>query len=60
MVIRLPDGFWSPSYCVVSCGGAPLDIVKAYVEDQNRPDRDRRGARARAERRKRKKDGEEG
>lgn len=26
--------FWSPSYCVVSCGGAPLDIVKTYVDTQ--------------------------
>ena len=26
--------FWSPSYCVVSCGGAPLEIVKRYVEQQ--------------------------
>ena len=26
--------FWSPSYCVVSCGGAPLEIVKTYVETQ--------------------------
>lgn len=26
--------FWSPSYCAVSCGGAPLDIVKRYVESQ--------------------------
>jgi putative transposase len=31
------DQFWSPSYCVASCGGAPLDIVKAYVENQNKP-----------------------
>ena len=28
---------WSPSYCVVSCGGAPLDIVRAYVENQRKP-----------------------
>jgi putative transposase len=28
------DHFWSPSYCVVSCGGAPLQIVKQYVEAQ--------------------------
>ena len=28
---------WSPSYCAVSCGGAPLDIVKAYIEKQKRP-----------------------
>jgi putative transposase len=26
--------FWSPSYCAVSCGGAPLEIVKRYVESQ--------------------------
>lgn len=29
---------WSPSYCVVSCGGAPLDSVKQYVADQRRPE----------------------
>ena len=28
---------WSPSYCVVSCGDAPLEIVKQYVADQRRP-----------------------
>lgn len=28
---------WSPSYCAVSCGGAPLDIVKTYIENQKRP-----------------------
>ncbi len=28
--------FWSPSYCIVSCGGAPLEIVKAYVENQRK------------------------
>lgn len=31
------DHFWSPSYCVVSCGGASLEIVKKYVQDQRRP-----------------------
>jgi putative transposase len=29
--------FWSPSYCVVSCGGAPLEVIKAYIQDQRRP-----------------------
>jgi putative transposase len=29
--------FWSPSYCVVSCGGASLDVVKAYIQNQNKP-----------------------
>ena len=28
---------WSPSYCAVSCGGAPLDVVKAYIENQRTP-----------------------
>ena len=31
------DHFWSPSYCVVSCGRAPLEIVKKYIEDQRKP-----------------------
>ena len=25
---------WSPSYFAASCGGAPLDIIKQYVESQ--------------------------
>jgi len=29
--------FWSPSYCAVSCGGAPLDVVKQYIADQRKP-----------------------
>ncbi len=28
---------WSPSYFAASCGGAPLSIIKQYVEQQNRP-----------------------
>ena len=40
--IRFPEvarklwgkAFWSPSYCAVSCGGAPLATVKAYVQAQ--------------------------
>ena len=27
-------GLWSPSYFITSCGGAPLDIVKMYIENQ--------------------------
>jgi len=27
-------GLWSPSYFIASCGGAPLDIVKQYVENK--------------------------
>ena len=26
--------FYSRSYCLVSCGGAPLDIVKQYLDQQ--------------------------
>lgn len=26
--------FWSPSYCAVSCGGAPLKVVKQYIQNQ--------------------------
>lgn len=33
------DHFWSPSYAVVSAGGAPLDIVKRYIENQQSPNR---------------------
>ncbi len=28
---------WSPSYFAASCGGAPLSIVRAYVESQRSP-----------------------
>lgn len=28
---------WSPSYFAGSCGGAPLDILKDYVRNQDRP-----------------------
>ncbi|MHB8140670.1 MAG: IS200/IS605 family transposase [Vulcanimicrobiaceae bacterium] len=26
--------FWSRSYCIVSCGGAPLSVLKQYVQGQ--------------------------
>lgn len=47
------DSFWSPSYCVVSCGGAPLDVVRTYVETQADPDRARIGQKMRAVRKRR-------
>jgi putative transposase len=28
---------WSPSYFAASCGGAPLALVKEYIENQKRP-----------------------
>jgi putative transposase len=29
------EHFWSPSYCAVSCGGAPLETVKRYIQAQH-------------------------
>lgn len=31
------DHFWSPSYFAASCGGAPLSIIKEYIENQRLP-----------------------
>jgi len=28
---------WSPSYFAASCGGAPLDILRQYIEQQQAP-----------------------
>ncbi|MGL4185189.1 MAG: transposase, partial [Thiotrichaceae bacterium] len=28
---------WSPSYFAGSVGGAPLSVLKQYIEQQNRP-----------------------
>jgi len=32
------EHFWSPSYFAGTCGGAPLSVVKDYIENQKRPD----------------------
>ncbi|GBQ51806.1 transposase [Acetobacter ghanensis DSM 18895] len=29
---------WSPSYFAASCGGAPLSIIRQYIEQQRTPD----------------------
>lgn len=29
--------FWSPSYCLLSSGGAPIEIIKQYISSQNSP-----------------------
>lgn len=34
---RMNGHFWSPSYFAASCGGAPLSIIKQYIEQQQRP-----------------------
>ena len=28
--------FWSPSYCLLTTGGAPLETLKKYIESQGR------------------------
>ncbi len=28
---------WSPSYFAGSCGGAPIEIIRQYIEQQDRP-----------------------
>jgi putative transposase len=30
-------GLWSPSYFAASCGGAPISIVREYIEQQQTP-----------------------
>jgi len=39
------DAFWSPSYCAISCGRAPLQIIAEYVRNQRDPQRPRPGQR---------------
>lgn len=29
--------FWSRSYCLVSSGGAPIEIIKYYIQNQDKP-----------------------
>jgi putative transposase len=31
------EHFWSPSYCIITCGGTTLDVIKKYVEGQTAP-----------------------
>lgn len=30
------DHLWSPSYFAGSCGGAPIEVVREYIEQQGR------------------------
>lgn len=32
------DTLWSPSYFAGTCGGAPISIIRQYIEQQQRPD----------------------
>jgi len=31
------DALWSPSYFAGSCGGAPIAIIRQYIEQQQTP-----------------------
>lgn len=31
------NALWSRSYCLLSVGGAPMEILKQYIENQDRP-----------------------
>jgi putative transposase len=31
------DSLWSPSYFAGACGGAPLEIIRQYIEQQQSP-----------------------
>lgn len=30
--------FWTSAYCAISAGGAPLDVIKRYIQNQNEPE----------------------
>ena len=32
------EALWSPSYFAGSCGGAPISIIRQYIEQQKTPD----------------------
>jgi putative transposase len=36
------NALWSPSYFAGSCGGAPLETIRSYIEQQDSPDNDGR------------------
>lgn len=35
--LRRNKALWSPSYFAVSCGGAPIEIIKSYIKNQEVP-----------------------
>ncbi|BAP46049.1 transposase IS200 like family protein [Pseudomonas sp. StFLB209] len=37
---------WSPSYLASSCGSAPIEILRQYIEEQQTPNQDACGVRA--------------
>lgn len=37
-VAKSKNSLWSPSYFASSTGGAPIEVLKRYIQEQNRPD----------------------
>ena len=37
-VTKSKNSLWSPSYFASSTGGASIDVLKRYIQEQNRPD----------------------
>lgn len=35
--------FWSPSFCLLTTGGAPIDIIRKYIEKQGIRDKKKAG-----------------
>lgn len=33
-VYRGKPVFWSRSYCLISCGGAPISVLRQYIQEQ--------------------------
>lgn len=31
-------GIWTRAYCLMTVGGAPLEVLKKYIQDQERPE----------------------
>lgn len=34
--------FWSQSFCLLTTGGAPIEVIKRYIESQGQKDRKRK------------------
>lgn len=37
-VAKSKNALWSPSYFASSTGGVPIEVLKRYIQEQNRPD----------------------
>lgn len=36
--LRKHKALWSPSYFAISCGGAPIETIQSYINNQDVPD----------------------